>query len=100
MPDNPAGRTGPGDRADSATAHPHDDLVERDEEAVSGSRAARLFDIRRIIGGLFAVYGLILTVLGLLDSTAEIDKAQGVRINLWAGLGMLVVGGLFLLWQW
>ena len=31
---------------------------------------------------------------------AAIDKAQGVRINLWAGLAMLAVGLLFLLWQW
>jgi Na+/proline symporter len=24
----------------------------------------------------------------------------GVRINLWTGLGMLVLGALFLVWQW
>ena len=50
------------------------------------SAAARLFDIRRVIGGLFVVYGLIVGITGLLDGTSEIDKAQGVRINLWAGL--------------
>jgi hypothetical protein len=59
---------------------------------------ANLFDLRRIIGGLFIVYGLLLTILGLFDSQKEIDKAAGVNINLWAGLGMLVVGGLFMLW--
>ncbi|WP_127504342.1 hypothetical protein [Actinoplanes solisilvae] len=26
------------------------------------------------------------------------DKAEGVRINLWMGIGMLVLGLLFLLW--
>jgi hypothetical protein len=61
-------------------------------------QAANLFDLRRIIGGLFILYGLILAVLGLGDSQAEIDKAAGVHINLWAGIGMLVVGALFLVW--
>jgi hypothetical protein len=59
---------------------------------------ANLFDLRRIIGGLFVVYGLLLTVLGLFDSQEEIDKAAGVNINLWAGLGMLVFGILMFVW--
>jgi drug/metabolite transporter (DMT)-like permease len=62
------------------------------------ARAATLFDIRRIIGSLLGFYGLLLIVLGATDSAAEIDKAQGVNINLWAGVGMLVVGALF--WAW
>jgi hypothetical membrane protein len=61
-------------------------------------KVARLFDVRRVIGGLFVVYGLIVTLLGIFDSKAEIDKAQGVRINLWMGLAMLVLGLLMLLW--
>jgi hypothetical protein len=64
------------------------------------SAAARLFDVRRVIGGLFVVYGLLVGTIGLFDSQAEIDKAQGVRINLWSGLAMLALGLLFLLWQW
>jgi hypothetical protein len=61
-------------------------------------RAANLFDLRRIIGGLFVVYGLLLTVLGLFDSQEEIDRAAGVNINLRAGLGMLVFGLLMIVW--
>jgi hypothetical protein len=57
-----------------------------------------LFDLRRIIGGLFVVYGLLLAILGLFDSQEEIDKAAGVNINLWAGLGMLVFGILMFVW--
>src|SRR4051794_7995493 len=60
--------------------------------------AANLFDLRRIIGGVFIVYGLLLTILGLFDSQEEIDKAAGVNINLWAGLGMLVFGALMITW--
>jgi xanthine/uracil/vitamin C permease (AzgA family) len=61
-------------------------------------QAMNLFDLRRIIGGLFTVLGLLLVILGLTESQAEIDRAAGVNINLWAGLGMLVLGLLFLLW--
>jgi hypothetical protein len=61
-------------------------------------RAARLFDLRRVIGGLFLLYGLVMTILGLTASDADIDKAAGVNINLWMGLAMLVLGGLFWLW--
>jgi hypothetical protein len=60
--------------------------------------AANLFDLRRIIGGVFVAYGLLLAILGLFDSQEEIDKAAGVNINLWAGLGMLVFGILMIVW--
>ena len=56
------------------------------------AQAANLFDLRRIIGGLFVLYGVVLTIVGLGDSDAEIEKAAGVHINLWAGLGMLALG--------
>lgn len=79
---------------------PKDELVSETEEERRRSAAARLFDVRRVIGGLFVVYGIIVGLVGVFDSRAEIDKAQGVRINLWAGLIMLAVGLLFLLWQW
>ena len=71
-----------------------------DESKIDTARAARLFDVRRVIGGLFTVYGVVVTIVGIFDSPAEIAKAAGVRINLWIGLGMLALGLLFLLWQW
>ncbi|MCW2642795.1 MAG: hypothetical protein JWP76_5101 [Dactylosporangium sp.] len=74
-------------------------MADNTDEPIPTSKA-RLFDVRRVIGGLFVLYGLILSVKGLFDSPAEIHKAQGVRINLWTGLAMLVLGGIFLLWQW
>ncbi len=82
------------------TNRPDDESVVRGEELERRSAAARLFDVRLVIGGLFIVYGVIVALLGLFDSPAEIDKAQGVRINLWMGLAMLALGGLFLLWRW
>jgi hypothetical protein len=65
---------------------------------VSRKRSINLFDLRRIIGGLFVVYGVVLAVLGLFDSQEEIDKAAGVNINLWAGVAMLVFGVLMIVW--
>ena len=82
------------------TNRPDDEMVVQGEELEKRSAAARLFDVRRVIGALFVVYGVIVTLLGIFDDAAEIDKAQGVRINLWMGLSMLALGGLFLLWQW
>ncbi|MGC0331452.1 hypothetical protein RKD23_004442 [Streptomyces sp. SAI-170] len=74
--------------------------VQREVTELEGrsATAARLFDIRRIIGGLFVLYGVIVTVTGLTDDDATIDKAQGVNINLWTGLGMLLLGLFFLIW--
>ncbi|MFJ5531571.1 hypothetical protein [Streptomyces sp. NPDC093261] len=60
--------------------------------------AARLFDLRRIIGGLFVIYGVIVMIAGFTASDAEIAKAEGVNVNLWTGLGMLLLGLFFLLW--
>lgn len=62
------------------------------------SAAARLFDIRVLIGGLFTLYGVMLIVAGLFTSGPQLKKASNININLWLGIGMLVLGLLFLLW--
>ncbi|MEU7048949.1 hypothetical protein [Streptomyces eurythermus] len=68
------------------------------ELETKSATAARIFDLRRIIGGLFVVYGVIVTLTGITDSQAAIDKAEGVNINLWTGIGMLLLGIFFLAW--
>jgi hypothetical protein len=73
-------------------------MADRPTDGDREERAANLFDLRRIIGGIFVLWGVLLIVLGLTESDAEVAKAADVNINLWAGIGMLVVGGLFLLW--
>ena len=72
--------------------------AERAEQESRAARAANLFDVRRFIGGLFVLYGLILFILGIGASDADVEKAAGVNINLWTGLAMLVVGAIFLAW--
>ena len=63
------------------------------------SAAAKLFDIRLLIGALFVLYGVMLTVAGFFTSGKDRAKAANININLWLGIGMLVLGLLFLLWR-
>ena len=62
------------------------------------ARAANRFDIRRLIGALFIVYGVILVAMGIFGSSTVKHKAAGVNVDLWTGLGMLVFGALMIFW--
>jgi hypothetical protein len=73
----------------------HNEVTELERKSAT---AARLFDIRRIIGGLFAVYGVIVTIAGITASDADLKKAENININLWTGLGMLALWLFFLVW--
>jgi len=71
----------------------------------AGTTAARpplsaiLFDLRSVIGLLFVVYGLVLTILGIIGETPEeLAKAGGLALNLWTGLAMLIAGIIFYIW--
>jgi hypothetical protein len=58
-----------------------------------------MFDIRLIVALLMGLYGLVLTILGIGFTTdEEIARSAGVNINLWAGLGMLLVALAFVVW--
>ena len=66
--------------------------------AEKGHRAG-LFDLRLIIAVLFGVYGVVLTIVGLaFTGDEDLAKADGLNINLWSGLGMLVVAAFFGVW--
>ncbi|GAB78839.1 hypothetical protein SAMN05421595_0050 [Austwickia chelonae] len=67
-------------------------------EEKSTARAAA-FDIRNVIGLLMALYGVILTAMGLFGDPA-LAKTGGVNANLYAGLCLLIVGAIFALWAW
>ena len=71
---------------------------ESDEDEATAARAANRFDIRRLIGGLFCLYAVILIALGLFGSHTIKNKADGINIDLWTGLAMLVVGVLMIFW--
>src|SRR5215210_1843984 len=82
----------------SPTGDPLIAQAEQAEMEARQARAARLFDVRRLIGGLFVVYGVILVILGFGESDESIARSADINVNLWAGLGMLVLGLLFLAW--
>ena len=60
-------------------------------------KTAGAFDIRNFIGLLLGLYGIILTLMGLLGDK-ELDKTGGVNANLWTGLALLVVAAVFMTW--
>jgi len=69
-----------------------------DEDEVKAARVANRFDIRRLIGAVFTVYGLILVVLGIFGSETIKNKANGSNVDLWTGIGMLIFAALMIFW--
>jgi hypothetical protein len=69
-----------------------------DEDEREAARIANRFDIRRIIGGLFLIYSVILIVTGIAGDHVVKNKAAGINVDLWTGLAMLVVGILMIAW--
>ncbi len=63
------------------------------------SAASSLFDLRTVIALLFGIYGVLLVIIALVETTPEqLAKAGGIHLNLWGGIVMLVVAVLFFLW--
>ncbi|HEX5195371.1 MAG TPA: hypothetical protein VFW09_21445 [Solirubrobacteraceae bacterium] len=77
---------------------PGDGDGDSEVDEVKVAKAANRFDIRRLIGSLFILYGVILVVLGVVGSHHVKTKADGININLWTGLAMLVFGALMVFW--
>ena len=69
---------------------------EQKDQAV---KSARNNDLRRLIGVLFTIYGVIVTAVGIFQPGADVAKTGGIAINLWTGIAMLVIGIGFLLWN-
>jgi hypothetical protein len=69
-----------------------------DEDEARAARVANRFDIRRIIGGLFLLYGIVLTLMGIFGSSHVKNKADGVNINLWTGLALIAFAVFMVGW--
>ena len=68
----------------------------REPESVQKAGA---FDIRTFIAALIGTYGIVLVVMGLFSTSDEdLAKAGGINVNLWAGLGMVIVAAAFQAW--
>lgn len=72
-----------------------------DTGRLNPATVAALLDLRSIIALMFGVYGIVLTILGLIGtSPADMEKAGGIDINLWSGIAMLVLAIGFGFWVW
>ena len=71
---------------------------ERPDES-NAELLAKLFDLRTFTGGLFLIFGAIVTVVGIGASDADIRKAAGINLSLILGLVMLVMGAFFIIWM-
>jgi hypothetical protein len=76
---------------------PEDNKTLEDMEP-EDQRGANLLDLRRIIGGVLLLYGIVLTIAGIVGSDASKHKAAGENVNLWTGLALIVAGVLFIVW--
>ncbi|MCT1409585.1 cell wall anchor protein [Corynebacterium accolens] len=68
---------------------------------MSDKKHAGAFDLRNVIGALLGLYGIILIACYFfLDPGVNQDTAMPKEAanNLWAGLAMLAVAALFVLW--
>jgi uncharacterized membrane protein len=70
-----------------------------EEQKAALVRSTRRLDLRRILGGLFVLYGVITTIVGIVHWNTDPEKTGGIHINLWVGISLLVGGGLFFLWD-
>ncbi|MCW2576575.1 MAG: hypothetical protein JWR66_2605 [Modestobacter sp.] len=60
---------------------------------------AGAYDVRTVIAGLIGLYGLVLTIMGIVDyDDAARAKTGDVNANLWSGIVMIVVAVVFALW--
>ena len=49
-------------------------------------------DVRWPIGGMFTIFGAILTVYGMVSNRAMYEKSLAINVNLWWGLVLLAFG--------
>jgi hypothetical protein len=73
-------------------------MSENTDSTGTRTHKAGLFDIRFIIALLLGIYGVITLLAGLFASDAQIDKADGLNVNIVAGIGMLVTAACFAAW--
>jgi uncharacterized membrane protein YidH (DUF202 family) len=69
------------------------------ESAAGRKHTAGAYDVRTVIAGLIGLYGVVLTVMGIVDyDDAARAKTGDVNANLWSGIVMIVVALIFAAW--
>ena len=67
--------------------------------AAATRHTAGAYDVRTVIAGLIGLYGIVLTIMGLVGQSAD-DRAKtgDWNANLWSGIVMIVVAVVFAVW--
>ncbi len=75
------------------------DATRGDEGADARKHTAGAYDVRTVIAGLIGLYGIVLTIMGLVGQSAD-DRAKtgDWNANLWSGIVMIAVAVVFALW--
>ncbi|HEY2805196.1 MAG TPA: hypothetical protein VGI92_04985 [Gemmatimonadales bacterium] len=53
-------------------------------------------DLRLPIGLMFTIFGVVLSIYGLMSNRATYARSLGINVNLWWGLVLLVFGAVML----
>ena len=83
--------------SNAASNNSDDDAGQPSTEARRHTAGA--YDVRTVIAGLIGLYGIVLTIMGLVADNAD-DRAKtgDWNANLWSGIVMIVVAAAFALW--
>jgi len=76
-------------------------MAQTTHEPATGTdkHAAGAFDIRTFIALLIGIYGVVLTVVGIVGTNdAELAKSDGINVNLWTGIALIVAAAVFQAW--
>jgi len=57
-------------------------------------------DVRFPIGGMFSIFGAILTIYGIASNPAIYEKSVGINVNFWWGLVLLAFGLIMLVFAY
>ena len=70
-----------------------------DKERTDLVRDTHRNDLRRILGAIFAVYGVVVTAVGIAKPAADVAQTGGIAINVWTGIGMILASVVFFAWD-
>lgn len=59
---------------------------------------ARLLDLRSYVSALFAIFGIVVTITGIVTPPEQLVKSSGMNLSLWTGIAMLLLSGTFFAW--
>lgn len=69
------------------------------QAAQTTRQRAGVFDVRSIIGLLLGIYGIVLTLTGLVGTSEhDLAKAGGTNLNLWTGIALIAASAVFFAW--